>query len=78
MVTVEISVEGPLQSVVVNRLYVTVPLGLYPPLITAESVADCPTVMVVADKVVDIVGLALFTVSSAHPLVTGLLFESPK
>jgi hypothetical protein len=51
---------------------------LYPPLIIAESVADCPTVIVVADKVVDIVGLALFTVSSAHPLVAGLLFESPK
>jgi len=50
MVTVEISVEGPLQSAVVNRLYVTVPLGLYPLLITAESVVDCPTVMVVADN----------------------------
>jgi hypothetical protein len=47
-------------------------------LITAESVADCPTVIVVADKVVDIVGLALLTASDAHPLVAGLLFESPK
>jgi hypothetical protein len=42
-----------------------------------ESVTDVPTVIVVADKEVVIVGLALLTVRGSQALGTGLLFASP-
>ncbi len=48
-----------------------------PPVRVAWSVTDWPIVIVVAETVVIIVGVALLTVNGSHELVTALLFVSP-
>jgi hypothetical protein len=57
---------------------VTVPPALKLPVRAEESVTELPTVIVVADSVVAIVGLALFTVRGSQGLVAALLLASPE
>jgi hypothetical protein len=64
IVTMEIVLGAPEQdplTTFVKSWYVTVPVGLNPPVRLAESLAVPPTVMVEVDGVVVIVGLAIVT-----------------
>jgi hypothetical protein len=56
---------------------VAVPLAWKLLMRVAESDTEPPTVMVVADSVLDRVGLALLTVRGSQGLVAALLTESP-
>jgi hypothetical protein len=56
---------------------VTVPPAWKKLAIVEESVTDAPTVIVVADSVVVIVGLAFWTVRGSHAEVAALLLASP-
>jgi len=49
-----------------------------PPAKVAVSLTDPPTVIVLADSVVDKVGLALFTVKGSQMLLAPPLFASPE
>jgi hypothetical protein len=53
------------------------PEGLNPPVRVAESLTRLFATIVVAERVVVIVGVALMTVRGSHGLVAGLLFVSP-
>ena len=77
-VTVETTVAVPAHVAPLNLLYVTVPPDWKKLAIVEESVTDVPTVIVVADRVVVIVGLALLTVNGSHVEVAALLFTSPE
>jgi len=57
---------------------VTVPPAWKKLTIVEESVTDMPTVIVVADRVVVIVGLALLTVRRSQADVAALLLASPE
>jgi len=76
-VTVETTVAVPAHVPPVNWLYVTGPPAWKKLAIVDESVTDVPTVTVVAERVVVIVGLALLTVRGSQALVAALLFTSP-
>ncbi len=76
-VTAVIVVLVPMQVPVVNSKYVTEPLAWKLPVSVAESVTDWPTVIVVGESVVAIVGLALFTAKGSHVLVVPALLASP-
>jgi len=67
----------PAQVEPVKNSYVTVPLELKLHVRAAESVTEPPTVIVVLESVVAIVGLALLTVRGSHRLVAPLLLASP-
>jgi hypothetical protein len=71
-------VAVPVQLELAKNWYVTVPPTWNPPVRVAESVAEPPTVIVVADSVVVIVGLALLTVSGSQAEVAWLLLASPE
>ena len=58
-------------------MYVTVPPALKPPERTAESEAEPPTIIELAESVVVIVGLALLTAKGSHEPDATLLFASP-
>ena len=58
--------------------YVTVPPAWYPPRRVAESLDEPPTVMVVTESRVEIVGFAFATARGSHEPAAGLLFESPE
>ncbi len=63
-VTVDTTVSPLVQEPSLKRWYVTLPPAvLVAPDSVAESVTELPTVMVVAERVVDIIGLALLTIS---------------
>src|SRR5712692_1086380 len=63
---------------VAKTLYVTVPPALLEaPVRVAESNTEPPTVIVVADRLVAIVGPFRVTVRGSHALVAALLFISP-
>lgn len=47
------------------------------PVRVAESVTDAPTVMADAERIVVMVGFALFTGSGSHALLAPALLESP-
>jgi hypothetical protein len=68
---------APLQALLLNRLYVTVPDAWKAPVSVAESVTEPPTAIVKADKLVKIAGLAMLTVRGSHDEVAPLLFASP-
>jgi hypothetical protein len=77
-VTVETTVAVPAQVPPLNLLYVTVPPAWKKLAIVEESVTDEPAVIVVAESVVVIVGLALLTVNTSQVwLRAGLLLPSP-
>jgi len=56
---------------------VTVPPAWKKLAIVEESVTDAPTVRVIAESVVVIVGLAFWTARGSHTLVAALLLTSP-
>ncbi len=69
----------PVQAVPEYTVKVTVPLGAYPPIVTAVSVAELPTMIEGTESEVFTVGdaLATTTVSEPQRLLAGLLLESP-
>src|SRR6516165_2867819 len=80
-VTVTGSAARPLvtELLLLSRLKVTVPVGLYPPVTVAVSAMAVPTTAVVCTWVVVIDGVAgvMLTGSALAVLVTGLLLLSP-
>jgi hypothetical protein len=60
-----------------KTLYVTVPPAWKKLARVEESLTDPPTVVVVEERRVVIVGLALLTVRGSQALVAPLLFASP-
>jgi hypothetical protein len=71
-------VPVPVQVELAKNSYVTVPPAWNPPARVEESVTEPPTVIVVADNGVVMVGLALLTVSGSHAEVARLLLASPE
>jgi hypothetical protein len=65
------------QALFENTLYVIVPVGWYPPLIVAVSVAELPRLMLEGVTTVVIAGVAGLTVKGSHALVAPALLESP-
>jgi hypothetical protein len=68
-VTVDTTVGVPVQSGDENMLYVTVPPAWKPPVNMEELEAEPPLVMGFAERVVEIVSVALLIKSGLHGLV---------
>lgn len=75
--TVETTAGVPTQLAPANSSYLTVPPAWKEPASTAESETDEPTVIVVAERLVVILGFALLTTSGSHGDVAPELLVSP-
>ena len=74
----ETVVPGLAHPLLLKRPYVTVPDALKPFVRTAESVTTVPTLLVVDERLVAMLGEVLSTVRGSQPLVVALLLESPE
>jgi hypothetical protein len=73
----DVKTGRPVHVEVEKTVYVTVPVGVKPPVKDARSVAEPPMTIVEGVTVEAIVGLALMTVRGSQALVAPLLLASP-